>query len=136
VVIDSNVIISAAISPEGVPAKIFEYMMEEKVNNYTTYEIISEIAGVLNREKIKSIIDEKYKETILKDFIRCSVIIDPIFNERVIIKDDDDNKFINCALAAKADIISGDRHLLEQRFYKGVKIMSPKEFLENFEANA
>jgi predicted nucleic acid-binding protein len=39
-------------------------------------------------------------------------------------------KILECALEAQASfIISGDKHLLEIKEYKGIKIISPKEFL-------
>ena len=45
-------------------------------------------------------------------------------------KDPDDNKFIECAVALKADfIISGDKVLTEVQDYMGIKIVNPKEFL-------
>ena len=41
-----------------------------------------------------------------------------------------DNKVIECAVEAKASfVVSGDKHLLEIKKYKGIKIVSPKEFL-------
>jgi len=54
VVIDTNVIISAPLSKENSPAKIFELLLIEEITNYTSEEIIKEIKGVFKREKIKS----------------------------------------------------------------------------------
>ncbi|MCK4491634.1 MAG: putative toxin-antitoxin system toxin component, PIN family [Candidatus Altiarchaeales archaeon] len=48
----------------------------------------------------------------------------------VIKEDSEDNRVIECALESKADyIISGDRHLLTMRRYKGIKILNAKRFL-------
>ena len=50
-----------------------------------------------------------------------------------IVKDDpDDNKFFETALAGKADyIVSQDkRHVLKIREYKGIKTISPEEFMK------
>jgi len=45
----------------------------------------------------------------------------------------DINKILECALEAQASfIVSGDKHLLEIKEYKGIKIISPKEFLSQF----
>lgn len=48
-----------------------------------------------------------------------------------LIKDDpDDNKFLDCAYAAKADfIVTGDKHLLKLGDFFDTKIITPKEFL-------
>ena len=49
----------------------------------------------------------------------------------VIKRDLSDNKFLEAALEAKADfIITGDHHLLELREFRGVKILSPSDFLK------
>jgi predicted nucleic acid-binding protein len=49
-----------------------------------------------------------------------------------IVKDDpDDDKFIGCALALKADvIITGDKALLDVKEYHGINIVKPADFLK------
>jgi len=48
----------------------------------------------------------------------------------VVEDDPSDNKILECALEAEADyIVSGDRHLLDLREYRGIKILSSGEFL-------
>ena len=48
-------------------------------------------------------------------------------------KEPDDNKFIECAAALKADfIITGDKALLEIQDYMAIKIVSPKDFLSSY----
>jgi hypothetical protein len=48
----------------------------------------------------------------------------------VVIDDPTDNIFLECALDGSADfIISGDKHLLAIKVYKGVEIMRAGEFL-------
>ncbi len=52
---------------------------------------------------------------------------------RIIDRDPSDDKFIECTVALKAAfIISGDRHLLDLGDYMGIKIVSPRDFLESF----
>ena len=129
-VIDTNVVISAAISKEGIPAKILMNLAKGDFENYTTQDIISEIKGIFGRNDIKNIVSYGYGEFLLANFAKYSILIVPLTDEKVIIEDKTDDKFINCALTAKADIVSGDRHLLKLRKYKGVNILSPREFLE------
>ncbi len=46
-------------------------------------------------------------------------------------EDPDDNMFLSGALYAGAEyIVSGDKHLLNLGFYSGIKIFSPREFLD------
>jgi predicted nucleic acid-binding protein len=47
--------------------------------------------------------------------------------------DPDDDKFIECAIAGKAEaIISGDKHLLKAFGYLGLEVMTPREFVDKF----
>jgi len=51
----------------------------------------------------------------------------------VIDDDPDDDKFIECAVASRAGfIVSGDKHLLNLKKYKGIKIMKAGDFLSLF----
>lgn len=46
--------------------------------------------------------------------------------------DDSDNKILECAIDGKAKyLITGDKELLSLKRFKGIKIISLKEFLEN-----
>jgi predicted nucleic acid-binding protein len=46
-------------------------------------------------------------------------------------EDPDDNKFIECAIASDTKIIvSGDKHLLKIKGFKGIKVHNPREFVE------
>lgn len=54
VVIDTNTVISAPLSEEGNPAKIFELLLLEEISNFTSDEIIEEVIEVFNRDKIKN----------------------------------------------------------------------------------
>jgi hypothetical protein len=48
-------------------------------------------------------------------------------------EDPDDDKFIECAVALKADfIISGDKSLIAIQDYMGIRIVTPKEFVDSF----
>lgn len=47
--------------------------------------------------------------------------------------DPDDDKFIECALTAGAEVVvSGDHHLLDIGEYEGISILSAAEFLAQF----
>ena len=58
-------------------------------------------------------------------------IVRPIKKVEVVKDDPDDNKIIECALTAEADyIVSGDSHLFNIKEVLGIKILKPKEFLD------
>ena len=131
VVLDTNILISASINNDGLPDQLIRLVFSGNIINYTTPDIIEELKRVFEKIYIKNAVTEKDIEFLIKNFIDSSIIILPKFNEKIIIEDPSDDKFINCALTSKSDIVSGDFHLLNFKNYKGVKIMSAKEFLES-----
>jgi len=58
-------------------------------------------------------------------------VVRPKEKVSVVKKDPTDNKFLECALAANADyIMSGDKHLLELREFRNIKIIRTWEILK------
>jgi putative PIN family toxin of toxin-antitoxin system len=48
-----------------------------------------------------------------------------------IFRDEPDNRILECAIYGEADLlVTGDKEILQQREYQGVKIISLKEYLE------
>ncbi len=128
-VIDANIVISAPLSEDGNPAKIFELLLLEEINNFRSEDITNEIVEVFNREKIKKLVSEDKINFIIDKYREFSKLAKPSIKLSVVKEDDDDNRVLECAETANADyIISGDEHLLKLRNYKNVKIVSPKEF--------
>ncbi|MBS3176749.1 putative toxin-antitoxin system toxin component, PIN family [Candidatus Woesearchaeota archaeon] len=72
VVLDTNVIVSAAISIDGNPALIFEMLTLEEIKNYTTQEVIDEIREALRRPKIAKRISLVEQEFIMNTFEKFS----------------------------------------------------------------
>lgn len=53
---------------------------------------------------------------------------------KVIKNDPDDDKFIECAVALKANIVvSGDREVLAVKEYMGIRILTPQKFLKLYD---
>jgi predicted nucleic acid-binding protein len=47
--------------------------------------------------------------------------------------DPDDNRILECAIEANAQVvISGDHHLLSRKTYKSIRIITPRQFIELF----
>ncbi|MBI2630224.1 putative toxin-antitoxin system toxin component, PIN family [Candidatus Pacearchaeota archaeon] len=66
----------------------------------------------------------------IETITHISTIVEPKTKIEIIKDDPDDNKIIECAIEGKVDfIISQDNHLLNLKEFQGIKIVSPKEFL-------
>jgi putative PIN family toxin of toxin-antitoxin system len=76
---------------------------------------------------------ENHIQAVLYDIRRISERVDITGDVHVVTDDPDDDKFIECALVAKATaIVSGDHHLLELGNYEGITMLSAAEFLARF----
>jgi len=129
VVIDTNVFISSLINPAGTPGKIVDLWKVGKISLCLSQEVLYEYLEVIARFEIS---DDPAVATLLKIFeSRCNqVYVSKTAALSVIENDLKDNKFLECAIAASADyIISGDRHLLKLREFRGIQVLTPAAFI-------
>lgn len=131
VTLDTNVLISATFWT-GNSFKIIKLIDDKKIQCILSEEIIEEYNRIANSDEIiekvenKSLIVSKVVENVISD----SLIVIPALKLNVT-EDPDDNKILECAVEGEVDyIISQDNHLLKLKEYKGIKILTPKEFLE------
>jgi len=133
VVLDTNIIVSALIAKEGASAIIFEKILLEKIENYTCKEIIEELKEVFSRKEITKRTDSKTRIFILENYLKNSIKISKK-TEIKLAEHESDNKFIEIAVDSDSDyIISGDQHLLKLKKFMEIKIVKPKEFLDETE---
>jgi len=129
IVLDTNIFISG-IFWKGDPYKILLLWKDCKVQLISSIEIITEISRTLSDFKIH-LPEELQKEWIHTITIN-STIVEPKEKFTIIQDDPTDNKFIEAAIAGKAEyIITRDKHLLKIQQFRNVKIITPTEFLKN-----
>jgi len=129
IVIDTNIYISA-IFWGGKPRYIIDLGRDNKIQIFSSDEIEKELSKIL---KDKFRLDYKDEEQILVDFSTFTNRIRISKHIHVVEDDSDDNKFIECAVECNANyIISGDRHLLNMKEYKGIEIITASGFLKKF----
>ena len=77
---------------------------------------------------------DKQKASASELFAKVASLCTIIQVEQVVsgvCSDTDDEKFLSCALAANVKVlVSGDRHLLDLKQYKSVRIVIAREFYE------
>ena len=132
VVLDTNILIIGFISSKGAPAKIINLWREGKLVLVTSKGLIRVLREVLAYPRIakKYKLSKKTVNNYLRGFYLFGVVCRPTEKIRVVKNDPDDDKFIEAAVAGKADfILSGDKHLLVLRKYQGVEILKPGSFL-------
>lgn len=130
VVFDTNIYISAIIFG-GNPRHCLDLAREKDIQLYSSRIILLELAEKL-REKFKW--DDEDILEALEGVLVFTKIVMPKHKVNIIKADPEDNFILECAEAADADyILSGDKkHLLILKNYKGIPIISAKEFLDYF----
>jgi len=127
VVLDSNVYISAFLFG-GVPADVIGLALGGSILVYTSIPILDEIRDVLRRPKFGLSSSQAF--TLIEEIHSLCRIVSSAEPVQAVKEDPDDNKIIECALAAGADVIvSGDSHLLHLQQWRGIKIQTPADFV-------
>ena len=136
VVLDTNVLISAHIKPDGTAAQILEAWRGGGLEVVVSSAILEEYKSSLLKAEVRKrhgLMVEQVDELI--DTLQ-EIAISAEASERLLIvhDDPDDNKFFECALAGGAEfIVSGDRKVLEVGVYKGILVLPPALFLKVLE---
>ena len=128
-VLDTNVLVAAFQFPGGMCDKAFSLCLSGVAQLVTSNSILDEFEGVL-REKFG--VSEKNARDATA-FVRSAaeVVHPPIVLDEVD-DDPDDNRILECAVWAEADlIVTGDKaHLQPLKIFRGISIVSPRQFVE------
>jgi len=132
IVLDTNVIVSALVFG-GVPRSVLELAESGQCELFYSESIQNEVRRVLT-EKF-SWAPARLHE-VLPVLWNMGELVTPRVTVRAVPNDPDDDRILECALAANASfIVSGDRHLLALRNYKSISILTPRQFLEAYLAD-
>jgi putative PIN family toxin of toxin-antitoxin system len=125
-VLDTNLLVSAALKPEGLPRTILLLALTKPARLYVSDAILSEYRDVLSRPELH--IREGLRRQFLQIVENRAHRISPI-RLQLVTSDPDDSIFIECADAARADyLITGNAHHFP-KFWKKTKIITAREFL-------
>jgi len=125
-VIDTNIVVSAALKPEGLQRTVFLLAISRPAQLYVSDATLREYRDVLLRPELH--IRKGLRLQYLQFIKNRSRLVHPIRSLQVT-SDPADNIFLECAEAARADyLITGNaRHFPE--FWKNTKIVSSREFV-------
>lgn len=136
IVIDTNLLVSAILTPQGNPAKILKLILQGKFPLILSPAILEEIHRVLRYPKLlklmsKNKITLQEVDNFIDKLIKIAVITPGNLDLEVIQEDPSDNMILACAVEGEADfIITGDHHLTDLRIFQGIKIIDPAAFLK------
>ena len=126
VVLDTNILVSALVFPGGRAEAALLRIVEEHDKLLLSKPILDELLRVLARKFARDSEELARTAVLLSEL---AIAVRPRRRLRVV-KDDPDNRVLECALTGRADaIVTGDSALLELREFRGVRIMSLREYL-------
>jgi len=129
-ILDTNVFISGLFF-KGPPYEILKAWQNGKFDLVISPNILEEY------RRVGRALNAKYSavniQPILEFITVHSIIISDSLLSQQVSKDPDDDKFITCALSSKSKlIVSGDHDLLDISGYKGIKIVKPRTFIDEY----
>jgi putative PIN family toxin of toxin-antitoxin system len=125
-VIDTNVVVSAALKPDGLQRTVVALALTKPARLYVSCSILGEYREVLSRPEFQ--IRKGLRWQLLQQIRQRGHIVAPDRWLRVC-ADPDDDMFLECADASRADyLITGNqRHF--PRFWKKTKVINSREFI-------
>ncbi len=129
-VLDPNVLVAAAIRPDGVPAACVRAFAEGRYELVVSPLLLAELRSVLRREKFRAFLTVEDGDRLVDAVARdATVVTDPATAPRVS-RDRGDDYLLALARAARVHVlVSGDADLLDLDL-PDIRIEPPRQFLE------
>lgn len=131
VVLDTNVLISAAIST-GTTHDLLVRGFEGEYDILVSTETMDEFEDTLLKypDRFGMNPDEISRERETIEFFAEFVV--PDIDLQVVERDPDDDVFLEVAVSGDADyLVSGDKHLTDLESFREIPILTPREFLDS-----
>ena len=125
-VIDTNVLVSAAIEPAGLQRTVFLIAISKPARLYVSHPILEEYGEVLARPELR--IRKGLRLRLLQLIKNHSHTVVPT-RQLEATTDPADNIFLECADAARADYLVTDNQKHFPRFWKKTKAVTAREFV-------
>ncbi|HVW09922.1 MAG TPA: putative toxin-antitoxin system toxin component, PIN family [Bryobacteraceae bacterium] len=126
-VLDTNIVISAALRPDGLQRTVFLLATTKPAKLYVSQPVLTEYRDVICRPELR--IRRGLQRQFLDLIVRKSHLVMPRKHLRVTI-DPDDNIFLECADAAGADYLVTGNSKHFPKFWKKTKVITSREFME------
>jgi putative PIN family toxin of toxin-antitoxin system len=129
VVLDTNVLLSALAFPGSKPDQVLQRVRRGEVELFLSRFILAEFERIL-RDKFR--FTKRQADERVAAIRRMATLVEPTDRITLVTAKDDDNRILECALAARADyLVTGDKeHLLPLRSIGPTQIVAPAAFLE------
>jgi hypothetical protein len=121
VVFDTSIYISAFVFPNSISYRAYTLAVQGKINLYSSPEIIRELTTKLTSPKFE--LSKLETNLVVRRISKSAIFVKPK-NQINLLKDEPDNRILECAIECEANlIVSGDRHLTNLKKYKNIGIV-------------
>jgi putative PIN family toxin of toxin-antitoxin system len=125
-VLDTNVVVSAVLKPDGLQKLIFQVALSPFCEVFVSAPILTEYEAVLSRKRFKFQPDEVH--AVMRLIKSKAVLIAPK-NTVTAALDPDDNIFLECAEESEADyLVTGNKKHFPAK-WKRTKVVSGREMM-------
>lgn len=125
-VLDTNIIVSAALKPDGLQRTVFLLAISKPARLYVTDAIMAESQELLVRPKTN--IRKGLRRQLVQLIRNRAYRVTP--KQRLLITSDpDDNIFLECADAARADYLVTGNARYFPNFWKKTKVITSRDFI-------
>ena len=133
VVLDTNVLVSGLLTAQGPPQQALDAWLEGRYTLITLLYLAAELAHVLSHPRIaeRLLVSAEEVNALLAAVLSQAVVVPGRLRLPGVTRDPKDDAVVACAVEGKADhIVSGDQDLLVLGEYEGIRIVTPREFVE------
>ena len=125
-VFDTNVLVAAFVA-EGICSKLLMRGRKKQFHLIVCPVILREFDRVLIKKFSATRNETRSALRIVSETAHS--VVHPSQSVQSVCRDPDDNAILACALEARADyLVTGDEDLLELKVFKGIRIVTPRDF--------
>ncbi len=130
-ILDTNILVSAFVF-KSENANIVVRHAAKKHTLLFSESTFKELKSTLLKPKFAELVELPTISNFIINLVRIGEFIE-LAEKITVCRDPKDNKFLELAVAGNADcIVTGDKDLLVLNLFRGIKIISPSDFLIQF----
>jgi uncharacterized protein len=134
IVFDANVLVSGLTRrTSGPPTLLVDMWQQGMFDLFLSQHILTKVGDAWRKPyyRVTLSLSEQEVLDILRDVAALAIIVIPVNGVHGVAEDDEDDLVLATAIAAEADyLVSGDKYLQRIGEFRGIPIVSPREFLD------
>ena len=131
IVLDINVLLSGLVTNSAAPAQIIALWENDVFDIAVSEHILDGVSRALAKSYWRNRLDIKQLGHRLAGIRLLLKHVRPVTGVHGVAEDDEDDLVLATAVAAKADyLVTGDKYLLRIGEFRGILIVSPRQFLD------